>query len=168
MRLLWVPLLLIIIFSIRVLITKDNLVKSIKLKKEYSNWLINSDSTKPSNTVFNNLLKSSGLPLDPFGGLVSGAIIKNNDLITFFPDVENKDVFKRYLNRIIDNFQIKYDENFSIPYWIKLVIFMPQKIVEYLGTKPNSLASKILNIIYWASGIVFLITKVIIKKKFKL
>lgn len=38
--------------------------------------------------------------------------------------------------------------------WLEILLFLPQNILKYMGLPPKSLASRILNVIYWVMGIV--------------
>ena len=38
-------------------------------------------------------------------------------------------------------------------YWLNIIIFLPQKIVKYLGLKETSILAKILNLLWWIIGI---------------
>lgn len=75
------------------------------------------------------------------------------------------DIFKTYNQTEINNLFIEshgyyrylFLQNFNIFFWIKLIIFLPQNIITYLGLKPKKKSIKVINIIYWIFSIVFTI-----------
>lgn len=52
-------------------------------------------------------------------------------------------------NQTVGTYKMRMFESFSPRYWIELVIFLPKRIVEYLGGAPDGLFAKLLQIIYW-------------------
>lgn len=48
-------------------------------------------------------------------------------------------------------------QNFNPFYWIKLIIFLPQNLINYLGIKANKKSVKIINVIYWIFTSIFAI-----------
>lgn len=48
-------------------------------------------------------------------------------------------------------YQTRLLECFSPLYWIECVIFLPQKILAYLGVKDNGILTKSIQLLYWLS-----------------
>lgn len=48
-------------------------------------------------------------------------------------------------------------QNINPFYWLKLVIFLPQNIIRYLGLRTKNQTVKFFNIIWWLSSILFTI-----------
>lgn len=46
-------------------------------------------------------------------------------------------------------YRMRLIESFSPRYWIETVIFLPSRIIQYLGGKSDSLFAKLLQILYW-------------------
>jgi len=46
-------------------------------------------------------------------------------------------------------------ETFNPAYWIEAVIYLPRKMLAYVGLSPESLAARILQVIYWVLSAVW-------------
>ncbi|WP_105956206.1 hypothetical protein [Apilactobacillus quenuiae] len=66
------------------------------------------------------------------------------------------------LSNLVDFYTYKYNQNFKINFWIETIMFLPQKLLLYLGIKQESVASKLLNLIYWIFGLTYPIIKTLI------
>ncbi len=64
----------------------------------------------------------------------------------------NKKEIQQLVTMAYGEYAHRLKEAFNPFYWIKVVIFLPQNIVMYFGGNPRSVASKILNFIYWLIG----------------
>lgn len=75
------------------------------------------------------------------------------------------DLFKKYnQEKILKSFIISHGyykhiflQNFNIFYWIKFVIFLPQKILFYLNPRFKKKTLHFFNFIYWILGAIFTI-----------
>ncbi len=56
-------------------------------------------------------------------------------------------------------YRYKFLQNFNPFYWIKLIIFLPQKLIDYLGIRFKRRTIKFLNLIYWIFSFVFVLYK---------
>lgn len=53
-------------------------------------------------------------------------------------------------------FRMRIMECFSPLYWIECILFLPKKLVGYLGFKEDGIAAKLLQVIYWIATPVFI------------
>ncbi len=68
-----------------------------------------------------------------------------------FPD--NTNLFFEETYRILQDakgiYKRKFFETFSPKYWIDCIIFLPKNILSYLNISPESIFTKIFQIVYW-------------------
>ena len=63
-------------------------------------------------------------------------------------------------------YKARFLESFNPIYWINIIIFLPQKILKYIGMNENTsfrIANVILTFFYWVSGFAFTLYKSQIK-----
>lgn len=53
------------------------------------------------------------------------------------------------LDQTVGVFRMRMMESISPRYWIEAIIFLPRNAIKYLGGKPSSFSSKLLQVIYW-------------------
>ena len=168
----WIGLvvLLVGIFVGRILITKDNLNKVCKIDEQYNDWVVDTTNTRPSNAVFTDLYKAYsgnttfGVP--HYRGNRAVIITEQVDVIASFPSTDRQIMSQQLplIGTMRDFFKERYAENFSVIFWIKQVIYLPQSAFRYLGIKENSIANKLGNFIWWIIITIGLIYKPLLAK----
>ena len=58
----------------------------------------------------------------------------------------------------IGEYEHKCKETFNPFYWLKIIIFLPQNAIAYVGGNADGLLSKVFNFIYWIAGIVITVS----------
>lgn len=74
--------------------------------------------------------------------------------------IDRMDVVKIIINDFevaIGTFRTRIKENFNPIFWIECIIFLPKKIINYLGFKSENLPTRIFQLIYWISSIFYAI-----------
>lgn len=134
-----------------------------RLKQEFDDWLESKgESKKPNNAEFAFLFeKRYGLSssiIQVHRGNSAVIVTENVDLIASFPSLHNQLIPKELyaLENLLDYFELQYKEVLTFNYWINAIIFLPSKIVQYLGIKENSVAAKLVNFIYWIFSVAYL------------
>lgn len=158
----WITIILVFlfIFLIRLYLTKDNLIKINKISDQFTTLLkTNGHSEAPSNAIFNNLVKMAFGDINPtvntqktgYMDDTRCVFIKTAGILNSFPTIHPQLIEEEngLIRNLQDYYKYKYSENFSIAYWIRLIIFLPSNVVNYLGLKDDSIIAKLLNIIYW-------------------
>lgn len=101
---------------------------------------------------------------------------KNNKYISYSYQIEKyisavpnvsiaDDLFTSYLyNEHLESFikshgyyKFNFFQNFNPYYWIKIVVFLPQKILLYLNPRHKQKTLHIFNVIYWLGTFIFTI-----------
>lgn len=133
-----------------------------RYQKMYLRYLNNADTSK----IFENKsfvielfkkagIKDSFIPVSQPVGYGQVANI-NASVFTMFPS--NRNIFiptiMRNFSEAIGVYKRRMMECFSLLYWIKCVIFLPQKILIYLNVSANSIFIKMAQLIYWLLGII--------------
>lgn len=65
---------------------------------------------------------------------------------------------KDTLNLFIEShgyYRYKFFQNFNPFYWLKLIIYLPQNFLHFLGFKSNRRFLKIINVIFWIGAVVY-------------
>ncbi|TPR16671.1 hypothetical protein [Apilactobacillus timberlakei] len=77
------------------------------------------------------------------------------DFIDSFPSTHPTISIKEQtiIENLEDYFEYKYTQNFKIAFWIEIIIFLPQNLLNYVGLKKDSVSAKLLNAIYWLIGL---------------
>lgn len=79
------------------------------------------------------------------------------DLVASFPSTHTafvKDYFQ-ILRNFVDHYQLEYQDALSFKYWFNCVVFLPQKVLSYLGLNSDGPLGKISNIIYWTLSFIW-------------
>lgn len=164
-------ILLAVVFVGRILITKDNLKKITKIDSDYETWVkADAKTNRPNNATFTDLYKTfSGettMNMTHFDGNRVAVLKRQIDVIASFPTMDRQVMAQ--LLPLIDNmkdfFQERFNENFSLIFWIKLLIYLPQNALQYIGVKDTSIANKIANFTWWLVVALGIICKPLIVK----
>lgn len=55
----------------------------------------------------------------------------------------------RKFDELVGVYRMRLLDSFSPMYWIESIVFLPSRIAKYLGKKPDGLAAKLFQILYW-------------------
>lgn len=134
-----------------------------RLKQEFDDWFeSNGNTKKPNNAEFARLFEKrygmSSSIVQVHRGNSAVIVTENADLIASFPSLHNQLVIKEMsvLENLLDYFELQHKDVLSINYWINALIFLPSKIVQYLGVKETNIVSKLINFIYWIFSVAYL------------
>jgi len=75
-----------------------------------------------------------------------------------FRNISNKreDIVRHVLamfHQAMGSYRSRMYETINPIFWIESLIFLPRQLLKYLGVSPESLPSKILQVIYWVLGV---------------
>lgn len=176
---------IVIIFLLRITITRSHLNEAKKLENEFMLWSGIDDATgaspkkltRPNNHAFVRLYKIvySGEPEPVVNTVDEGTfeghptIFTNKASVTGSFPTKHQSVIGMevaILQNFVDYFDDQYQQTFKLSYWINFLIFLPQQILSYLGIKEESVASKLLNLIYWCAVALFSIYKPLLQNLF--
>lgn len=150
---------LIVVFIIRLFITKSHLNDMLRINNQYYKWMEDDkNNSAPNNNEFNILFKKVYGKRNSFvltASQVAPNIISKTNVIQSFPS-KNPMVVEptmAILANLCDFYENQYRQNFKLSFWIENIIFLPQNILKYTGINEDAVSGKILNIIYWLSGI---------------
>jgi len=135
----------------------------------YIKWIKNNKGNIPSKSMIIELFKKTNVPnstipiledvgygrlMQTTGNLFDNIFSKRNDIVSMVYQnfTECKAILKT--NIIL---------NFSPVYWINFIIFLPNKILYYLGINEKSILNKIFLVIYWILVFIFGIYKTQLK-----
>lgn len=138
-----------------------HLLRAIYLEKLYLNWLKDTDNKKYQKIYeykffLKEVIKITGVRNDyttTFVEPLGFGQIKTSKLnvIENFPN-NNSDMVNNIL-RLISEIKGVLKERLwgtiNPIYWLNAIIFLPQKILKYLGLKESSITAKILNLLWW-------------------
>lgn len=72
-------------------------------------------------------------------------------------NISNKKYIEKLFIKSHGYYKYLFLRNFNPFYWISIVIFLPQKIVDYLGLRFKRKTIHFLNILYWIFSVTFTI-----------
>ena len=159
---------LLVVIAITWFLRLGDLREINQLIEQYEAWL-DDHSQKPSAYKFQKLYQKA------YGTdqakkevpVIEGKLLMVHtlDLFKNFPST-TQELYKEQqveLLGIQDVFQERYNEIFSIKYWINFVVFLPKEIINYLGLETDHIVVRALQVIYWlfTPVLVFFRTKLI-------
>ncbi|HBF73732.1 MAG TPA: hypothetical protein DDW71_00530 [Lactobacillus sp.] len=169
---------IVIVFVLRIITTKSHLNEAKKLQQDFMSWSgLDDDSNtavketvRPNNHVFVRLYKLVyPNEKDPIVNTVDEGtfhgyptIFTNQASVTGSFPTKHQSVIGMevaILQNFVDYFYDQYRQNFRLSYWINFLIFLPQQFLSYLGVKKESVASKLVNVIYWCAVALYSIYK---------
>lgn len=155
-ELLFSPLVLIVIFTVRWINTSSDYKLAKKLNAQFSEWLTTKDkSSRPSNADFNSLFKKcygDGRDTIPYKVATFGVIFTEKaDILLSFPTASPVLLIHelRLLDNLEEHFYFEYRRTFSVKYWVNFLVFLPQKIFAYFNLNEDQFIAKLFNLIYW-------------------
>lgn len=152
----WIFWAFLCIFLYKLLNSLIGLLKTRYYARLYERYLLKSDIDFREHTQsVEKLFKGAGLPdstipvCQPVGW---GQIMTGETSLFYNLANQRSDI----VGLVLQNFSIargsyrsKILECFSPLYWINFVIFLPSKLIRYIGFSPDGVFSKILQVIYW-------------------
>ncbi len=137
-----------------------NLLQYINNFRLYKIWLSFFDKSSNINAVtytaeikshlLNANIKDSKQPISIRTGYNMIANTKYSMIDNIFTN--NEDVFTWYQFAFLEArgvYRSRMKDSFKLSYWIKLIIFLPKNIIQYLGLNAETIFTKIFQLIYW-------------------
>lgn len=117
---------------------------NLKRKKQEIIDLLNKANIRPTISTYAEPIGFGHLVTQQFNSF-DNLFLNNMTTISYNQTalLEATEVFKRRFFKSINPIS-----------WLELVIFLPQKTLEYLGVDSEYISSKVLNLLYWICGIV--------------
>lgn len=153
----WYYVLLIPIYKI--IINAYHLLRLLHLKKAYSRWLANQMKTlaiAEYRQEFKSLMNTANVEDSTISRTVPTGygMMANMNLKVFdqFPSRDKNIVYITYykISEATGVFKSNIVDALNPLYWIQSIIFLPKKILSYLGLNPESVIIKSLQLLYWA------------------
>ncbi|MDG4966294.1 hypothetical protein OGZ37_06850 [Lactococcus lactis] len=149
-------------FIYRYFQTKEDYQGIKSIKSDFENWLLNksdSENCRPNNATFTHLYEKAygqkSRALTHMSDTGNRIKLQRVDVIESFPTKDKQ--IAAQLIQIIDNledyFQFEFNAVRQPKYWIKFVIFFPQKLVQSLGIKSKYILTYSFNFLIWGIGI---------------
>lgn len=79
--------------------------------------------------------------------VASSTVSVIDNLYSRHPDIANN--IALVFIELTNTYKTRMSEALSPAYWIETVMFLPSRIVDYLGCSPDNVATKLLQILYW-------------------
>lgn len=120
-----------------------------------------------------NYIKNSGVkdkcipiiqPLG-YGQLASSSASVFNNILN-----PRQDIAQIVMDSLLEakgNYLSKFLNSFNPFYWLRIIIFIPKYIFEYLGLKEENIIIKIFQIIYWILAVIFTFFTAVFPKEIK-
>ena len=131
-----------------------------KLQKKYDNYLNNKITTseilRDKNKVKNLILKANVKDMEIRSMEPIGFGYVNNVKFSVLDNLatKNSEIVPRVLSMFeiaLGEYKNRAFESFNPIFWMDFIIFLPNKIFNYLGIKAENFISKMIQIIYWIS-----------------
>lgn len=162
---LWITTILVIscIYYFVIFIdVKTNYRYSRELLDSFTEWFRDESGTvkAPNNAIFAQLYKivyNKEKHLIQHYDRVGSALISNDiDVVASFPTKVSKIFPTEFfiLENLVDYFEFQYKELTSIRFIIRIPLFLPQKLIEYLKLSSSDGIKHFFNFIYWIFTIV--------------
>ncbi|MDO5785886.1 MAG: hypothetical protein Q4P20_12575 [Eubacteriales bacterium] len=144
------------LFGYRLITNICALVRVIHYEKKYMKYLSsqNTDFSEHTDSVV-QLFKAAGVSdlLIPFTKPAGFGMVAHGSTSLFanIGNLRNETVAMMHncFSKAKGTFRHRIVETFSPLFWINCVIFLPRRILEYLGIKGDSILVKLFQLVYW-------------------
>lgn len=147
---------ILVITLVLFLIQLSNAKKYRKMSDDllitFDKWLkSNGDSEKPSNAQFSKLFFMKYDKEHSYRKIPSPKGWTTIDFVNSFPSTNNQLIVDEFvfLENLKDHFEFEYKEIFTFNHWLNTLIFLPSNFLSYIGFNEDSVASKLVNVLYW-------------------
>jgi len=142
---------------IKLLINYSKYYECKQYLDKYLKWVLNPDfklSEHKSHVI--KLFKDAGLENSTIqrGNVATGDVWVFEQFSSYADD-EVVEKTREYFHQAIGVYRSRALEVFNPIYWIEFIIYLPKNIINYLGGPPESIITKIIQLIYWLGSIFY-------------
>lgn len=155
---------------LRLMINLNNLLVMRNLRKKYMSSIKGECNFNRYKQQLISLCKEAGIndKCIPYQENVGyGRLLTTN--VSLFENVGifHETIFELMANLFAEGdgiFKRRCIESFNPIFWVKFILKLPENLLTYLGVSPDNVLIKIINIVWWLTGIVGTIIYELIKK----
>lgn len=157
---------LIIFWICRLLINVYYFYRVVNLFKMYENFYKNNDSEvtlykseirdlfKKANIEDGRILYTRPLGFNQIAtgdaSIIENMFVQRDDIVQSM---------LHYFNDAISTFRLRIIQNFNPIFWLECIIFLPKKLVEYLGITSSTLFINFFQLVYWTFSVIYSLYK---------
>lgn len=155
----------LVVLFLKVTVNASKYIQCKRYLEKYLDWIEKPDwNLIEHKSKVINLFQGAGVP-DSFAGVVEpmgfGQIrTANVSVMANFPN-QREDFFfstRAMFHQAIGVYRSRMIEAINPLYWIEFIINLPRQVLGYLGVAPESLVTKISQLIYWVIAAIFTFT----------